>query len=310
MNARALFVCISVTLLMLACEVQASDMDKRFSVLLSQDDARSLDIQSAMQLALPVLWQRVVPKSELEKAKSLKARTSLVLQFKSLRNGMNIVFNPSQVRSFLAKHQISMISELPQWNLSIAVMGFSSLDEQLSRDLLDYSHDISDEQGFDLSPRGKKLQLIFTPAMDAYGEAMIQVGVQGAFDASLLSEVAVPAQGYTSYQLQGFLNQTLYDIRDAYSKDVMVFDDAVKQVLLTVDGEHPLSTQVLLEQAMKSHPAVLDMVPTLLQKERRQYRLYLRDGDDSWITSWFAAYGLVASQQQAGNHVGWLVESR
>ncbi|MDX8382535.1 MAG: hypothetical protein R8M45_00540, partial [Ghiorsea sp.] len=105
-----------------------------------------------------------------------------------------------------------------------------------------------------------------------------------------------------------WLQQILREIRDAYSRGNIDFKEESSLTLLTIEATHSLSTQVMLEQALKNHPTVLSLTPTLLQQARRQYRLQLRDGDDSWIASWFAGYGLQASQQTEGSFSDWLVQ--
>lgn len=231
-----------------------------------------------------------------------------------MKYGVKLVFNPNQVRSYLAKYKITMIPVRPHWNLSVYAQGFSDTDEDLSGELLNYGYNISDELGFELSQRGKKLQLIFTPVSDGYGEAMLHVDVLGAFSTELLSQADIKADGYASYQLQSFLDQILREIRDAYSLDETVFQETSSDIILTIESDHSLATQVMLEQALKRHPTVSGLVPTLLKKSRRQYRLELRDGNDDWVEDWFTAYGLTAARQDdfaaqsEQNITEWLVQ--
>jgi len=290
-------------------EVQAAAaIDERFLIEINQKEAVGLDIQAATELALPILWKRIVPTENLEKAYTLPAVTSLVLQFKSVKHGVKLMFNSNQVRSFLAKYRIKMIGVYPSWNLSVFTLGFSDTDENLSHDLLNYAHGMADEFGFRLGPRGKKMQLIFAPAIDVYGQAVLHVDVQGAFSSDLLQQTDILAQGYDSYQLQDFLNQVLKDVRDAYSLGTLIFNESSSEILLTIASNDALATQVMMEQALTRHPGVVSVQPALLQKVRRQYRIELRDGDESWIVSWFAGYGLTAVKQPEGSAVNWLVE--
>ncbi len=286
----------------------ADTVDARFLVELSQKEAVGLDIQSATELALPILWKRVVPSQDLERANALKAVTSLVLQFKSVKYGAKITFNPSQVRNYLVRHGMTMIPEQPYWDLKVSLQGFADADEDMSRDLLNYAHGIADESGFRLGSRGKKLYLTFSPAVDVSGEAMLHVDVEGAFSADLLSHVDIQAEGFDSYQLQGFLNQVLREIRDAYSLGVQVSAESSNEIQLMIQADHTLSTQVMFEQALSKRPEVLALVPALLHKSRRLYRLQLRDGDDKWLVRWFKGYGLTATRKMDGNTVQWLVQ--
>jgi len=289
-------------------EVSAAEVDSRFLIELHEEEGVTLDIQSATELALPILWQRVVPAKYLEKANGLPTKTSLLLTFKNVKHGVKMEFNPSQVSAYLAKYGITMIPTQPHWNFSVFAIALSDSDEVLSSDLLDYTFGISDEFGFRLGPRGKKIQVIFAPVTDVYGELFVHADVQGSFSKQLLSQTEIKAEGFASIQVQDFLHQILLEIRDAYTLETTIFDETASSVLLTIESELSLSTQVMMEQALSKHPDVVSVVPTLFQKARRQYRIQLRDGNDNWIETWFAGYGLIATRQTEGSVDDWLVQ--
>ena len=299
-SAIVMFVCLTAT--------QAAETDPRFLIELQEQEGVALDIQSATEQALPILWKRVVPSADLERAYKLPAVTSLLLQFKPVKHGVKMVFNPIQVRQYLVAYKINMIPVQPYWNLSVFSLGISDSDEQLSTDLLNYSYSMSDEFGFRLGPRGKKLQIMFSSVNDPYGELILHADVQGAFPPDLLSQTDMKLAGFASVQTYDFLNQILREIRDAYSLGKMTFEDVSTDVLLTIELEYSLASQVMLEQALRTHPSVVNVIPTLLQKARRQYRIQLRDGNDQWLESWFARYGLVAIRQPEGSVDDWLVQ--
>jgi len=296
-----LLVCLLVPLQLFAAA------DERFLVSLQDEGASELTIRQATKLALPVLWARVVPFEALEKSKSWPVATSLVLRFKTTSFGANVEFNPNQVRKFLRKRGVKMIQQQPYWNLGVYVVGFAEQGNMLAKDLLNTAYEMADTYGFALGANGRKLMLTFSPVADVYGELQLHVDVQGDFSASLLEEKNVPMQAYTEYQLQSFLKQVLLNIRDAYQDD-MKFDSVSNVVLLRIEAEHALASQVMLEQALLKLAVVESVVPTLLQKQRREYRLILRDGDDSWLPSWFAAYGMKVTKQPEGSLYDWLVE--
>ena len=296
-----LFICLLVPLQLFAAA------DERFLVSLQDEGASELTIQQATKLALPVLWARVVPFDSLEKSKSWAVATSLVLRFKPTSFGVNVEFNPNQVEKFLRKRSVKMIQQQPYWNLDVHVAGFAEQSDMLAKDLLSTAYEVSDIYGFSLGANGRKLMLTFSPVADVYGELQLHVDVQGDFSASLLQEENIPMQAYTEYQLQSFLKQVLLNVRDAYQDD-MKFDAVSNVVVLRIEAEYALASQVMLEQALLKLAVVESIVPTLLQKQRREYRLVLRDGDDSWLPSWFSAYGMKVTKQPEGSLYDWLVE--
>lgn len=300
---------LGLGIFLLPLMAHAEDVDTRFQIHLQQEvGMAALDVADAMTLALPILWKRVVPTADLDKANTLKGRRSLVLQFKPVKHGLYLVFNPVQVKAYLRGYGITMIPVRPNWNLSVFVLGFSGVDRNISLDLMNYSYGIADELGFELGPRGKKLQLIFAPAIDNYGQTLIHVDVQGAFSADVLSATNQEVDGYLSYQLQAWLDAILREIRDAYSLGTLQFKEESSEVLITMELEASLASQVMLEQALLREPEVIAIVPVFLQKARRQYRLLLRDGDDAWLASWFADYGLTATKQMDDNFVQWFIQ--
>ncbi|MDQ6989649.1 MAG: hypothetical protein Q9M19_07180 [Mariprofundaceae bacterium] len=294
---------------LLLTQVAHAAVDVRMQVELGQS-AVGLDMQAVNALALPTLWQKVVPLVDLRKAQSLQPSTALVLQFSPFKNGVKMVYNPSQVRRFLQQHGIAMIPYQPHWNLTVQALAFPAANVHLEARLMEDSAYLAETMGFRLSPRGRKLALMFTPSHDVYGKNMLHVGVQGAFTADLLSQTAIFLAEDVSLteQLQAWLHDILGEIRDVYSLGAMQFTETNAETTLTIEGEHSLSTQVMLEQALLAHPAVVTLIPTLLQQNRRQYRLLLRDGATSWLQPWFAEYGLTANQQVADSFTDWLVQ--
>jgi hypothetical protein len=292
----------------LAMPAMAADVDARFHVQVKQQTEGRLTVKDAMRLGLPVLWKRVVPTQSMDKTYRLKGRTSLVLQYKATSQGVSLVFNPVQVQSYLAGFGITMIPQLPKWKLNIAVVGFSDNDSNTARELMNYSYTMADEFGFALTPRGKSLNLIFAPVVDEYGEVLIHANVGGDFSSDLLQETDRPAVGYLSYQLQDWTDEILKEIRDAYALGTLIFEDTSAVVMITVEGDDSLAAQVMLEQALRDEPEVEALVPVLLQRLRRQYRLTLKNEDDTWLESWFARYGLTAARQPEGSASQWLVQ--
>lgn len=291
----------------LSAGLAAAEADSRFHIHVSQE-GESLNVTTAMKSALPTLWQRVVPTQSLEKTALLRGRTSLVLQFKRNGSGADLVFNPVQVQAYLRQNNITMIAEQPHWNLSIVFDGFGEADTNMAVDLMGYSYSISDALGFQLDSQGRKLGLTFTQVMDVYGAAHVQVDVSGAFSTRILRETKQPVQDYLSYQLQAWLDEILREIRDAYSSGLVRFHDDATNLYITVMSDASLAGQVSLEQLLAQQAEVLSVIPSVMQKESRQYRIILRDADDSWVESWFASYGMTAVKQPVGSASQWLVE--
>lgn len=296
-----------VVVLLCSAKAHAAAEDKRFQVELVEQNAAGQNVQSSLELALPILWKRIVPRGQIDKALALKARTSLLLQFKPLKHGVRLVFNPNQVKGYLQRSGISMIARQPHWNLQVQAKGFGELDDEFSQDLSQYAYGISDEFGFRLTSRGKALKLLFSAA-EAKGVLKYHVEVGGAFSSGLLSSVDMSSEGFTSYQLQTFLHQVLMEIRDAYSSGQFVTTSHAGDTMIEIHAEQALATQVMLEQGLLKHPAVSAVVPTLLKKELRQYRVKLRDGNDGWIKDWFAQRGLVATRYSEDGATSWVVK--
>ena len=294
--------------LLLVVNASAAGNDARFQIRVQQAADTQLTLQEAMTLALPTLWQRVVPVQSMKKAASLKGRTSLVLQFKQVHQGFDLVFNPVQVQSYLQQFGIQMIAEYPHWNLAIEVRDFNGSDAGLGSELKNYSYSIADELGFTLSERGRKLLLSFEQVYDVYGEAKVRANVGGTFSDFALSEVEQPIQGYLSYQLQSWVRSILREIRDAYSLGAFDFNKNNSDLYITVVANLPLAGQVSFEGFLSENPEVIQVVPVLLQKESMRYHVILRDADDAWVEAWFASYGMSAVKLVGENMNEWIIE--
>lgn len=304
-----LFVLLLLSQLFSLTPAWAEGADARFHVrVYSEDSSARLTVNDAMRLALPTLWQRVVPRQGLKQAAKLKGRTSLVLQFKADKRWVDLVFNPVQVQRYLAGFGVAMITPQPKWDLDVQVIGFGQDDANLARELMNYSYAKADKRGFLITPNGRKLNLIFQPAVDVYGESVIKVDVQGAFTDDVLVETQQVTRGYLSYQLQVWLEDILLSIRDAYSLSTLNFKDTSKEVVVTIESNLPLTYQVALEEALVQQAQVVSVVPVLLQKMRKQYRIVMKDSDDTWLESWFSVYGMTAVRQPLGSSSQWLVQ--
>ena len=305
---KQVFPWLFLVALLCSGEAGAAAEDKRFQVELVEQDAAGLDVQSSLELAMPILWKRIVPRAQIDKALELKARTSMLLQFKPLKHGVRMVFNPDQVNGYLQRSGINMITEQPHWNLDVQAKGFGEQDDEFSQDLGHYAYAISDEYGFHLSSRGKVLKLQFSPATDANGEPIYHVELGGGLSSLMLTKVDMPSEGFASFQLQAFLHQVLMEIRDAYSSGQPATTSKAGEIIIEIQTGHALATQVMLEQALLKHPAVSAVVPTLLKKELRQYRLQLQDSNDGWLEAWFSQRGYTATRQANEGAVTWVVK--
>lgn len=307
MNAPRLIALIFLSLLW-HVQVAFAAPDTRFQVYVPHTEEAGLTVREAMTLALPTLWQRVVPRQNLEKAARLRGRTSLVLQFKRNGKGVNLVFNPVQVQAYLRQNHITMIVEQPHWNLDVVVDGFGGAGYALAADLMDYSGVISDALGFQFDTQGRKLGLTFSQVTDVYGEVQIEVDISGAFPASVLRETRQPVQANLNDQLQAWLRHILRDIRDISSARWASWDHGASNLYITVMSDASLAGQVSLEQLLLQQSEVVSVIPTMIQKESRQYRVVLREENDSWVSSWFASYGMTAVKQPLSSPSQWLVE--
>ncbi len=286
----------------------AEESDIRFQIQVEQTDSEQLTVHKAMRLALPTLWARVVPRQSMDTAMRLQGRTSLVLQFKKVERGALLVFNPVQVQAYLKSFGITMIPVYPQWDLDIAVQGFGDTDKHIAAELINYSYGLADKAGFRLGPRGRSLRLSFFSLRGSDGEAKVGVDISGSFSSALLSQIEQPLQGYLSYQLQAWLEQILYEVRDAYALGKIDFVEVSTDVMILVEGNFSLASQVSFEQILGAEPDVVAVVPVVLQKESQLYRIVLRGGDDSWLKPWFASHGLIATRQPESSVAQWLVQ--
>ena len=292
-------------MVLFSSQVWATTDDRRFVVEINQQDGSGLDMNGLTELALPILWKRVVPAAEFEKAMKLPAKNYLLLQFKPVRYGVRMVFNATLVEEYLRRNGIAMLTQYPNLNLRLSVQNDQG---ELAQDLQNYAYAISDEFGFLLSPSGRTLKVELSAKEREDGQPVLHAELQGAYTTAQLQAADMPYEGFASFQMQSFLHQILLEVRDAYGLGELARAEAGSELILEIHGNHTLATQVMLEQALQKYPAVTEVVPVLLQKSRRQYRLKLRDSDESWVKEWFAKRRLQAEPQADGRGVDWLIK--
>ncbi|MDQ7004466.1 MAG: hypothetical protein Q9N67_05950 [Ghiorsea sp.] len=307
---KPLFIVMSFLSFLWNVQLAIAEGDTRFQVYVPDTQQEGgLTIQKAMRLALPTLWQRVVPTQSLEKASRLRGRTSLVLQMKRNGKGVNLVFNPVQVQTYLRQYHITMMVERAHWNLNVVLDGFTGASSALAADLMDYSDAISDALGIQLDSQGRKLELRFTQVIGTDGTVQIEADISPPFSIPCLTcQSRQPVQGDLSGQLQIWLNRILRDLRDVSNARLADGGNDGSSLYITIISDASLAAQISLEQLLQQQSEVVSVIPTMIQQESRQYRVVLREADDSWVSSWFASYGMTAVKQPPSSPSQWLIE--
>ncbi|MFQ5582217.1 MAG: hypothetical protein ACE5F3_06290 [Mariprofundaceae bacterium] len=311
-----------MAILALLCSAQVLGTDPRMRVEILPDEENGqiqvlrADIKKAVEVALPMLWNRLIPMHVRNAIPEDVRGLGLLLRASPTADGIRITFNRSRVFQYLKKQQIPYIETPPGFNVTVYMHNLSGISMPQSAALLvSYADEEATHWGYQLKERAPALVLSWR----WLDQQQVSLSVRGNSRLPEFVETKVLEAGDPLPQMQDWLLEVMLKARDAYASDaaIAVSADAVAdteegvptaqdglEVMLTLQRNVALPEQVLLEDALRRNPRVAALVPYLLSSEVQQYRLILKSADDSWLAGWFARNGMQLSPRPDG----WLAQ--
>ncbi|MDQ6969245.1 MAG: hypothetical protein Q9M16_01880 [Mariprofundus sp.] len=171
------------------------------------------NVRKAAALALPQLWQRIVPRS----AHGLIPKRLKAIQFlekaSPTASGMRISFHQQRVMNFLKKHKIPYIAQQPALNIVLQVYNQAgqAMGQTANALLANASH-LAKPLGYRMDDRGASLVLLWR-WLDKQG---VSLNLRGNSKLKEFSETRRLRAGDPLKQLQPWLHEVLLKARDAY----------------------------------------------------------------------------------------------
>jgi len=256
------------------------------------------DFSSLANSALPVIWDRLIPRSKRTGAVALQATANLVSRIVPGQDKTLVEFNGPEVFRLLKSKNIPRIKTLPKFNLRLKVQSNFGYSMQQSQQLLyQQAGEIAEKWGILLTTKAPALVVSWRWLNEMNQVALM---VRGNTRLREYSEVRQLELGDPVDVLGAWLQEVMLNARDAYAVDdiidqpgLQVQHTDIAEKFLVFDRIMPLSEQVVMETGLRSDSRVFALIPKRFSAQLQRYRLLLKGNDDAWLTAWFARRGIV-----------------
>jgi len=301
---------------MLATPLWAQVSDTRLHIVIPSEDMqkahadkRLADTKLALRLALPKLWDRIVPREMRPRADAITPSYSLVARIVPAGERTIVEFNGKAAFRTLKDHHIPAIVMAPRFHLVLKMRNSAGLEMgQTQALLMDQAKDFAPNWGIELTDNASSVIVVW----QWLDNQQVVLSLRGNSRLQEFSETRMITDADPLPVISDWLNDILIKARDAYAFDV---DSAGnlnaanatpgQQVTLTIDRKTSLMAQVALEDALKGDPRVHRMLPVSLGVARQRYLLQLEGSDSSWLPEWFERRGYRLAALPEG---GWLAQ--
>jgi len=291
------------------CSQAYAQSDARMVIDVPRNEHGDLpSVQEAIRSALPVLWDRVLPQAARGSVTDGINATSFLQRVVPYSDGIQVIFNHDRVWSYLEQQQIPYLKEAVHLNLDIEMINRSGISmSKTAEALMQYAGEVAVAHGIVMDRQMPRISATWR-WLDG---SQISLNVRGGALQEMVSEVR-PVSGDPLIQLQLWTSQLLVSLRDNAASggdltagELPAAEAAINTTgsLLTIEQTAPLPEQVVLEEALRQNRSVQSLIPVYLSSTSRQYRIQLKDNDDSWIQNWFGRRGMQAEPTPEG----WLV---
>ncbi len=265
------------------------------------------DIKGAAALALPQLWQRIIPQAAIKTVPKHVQAVRFLQRVVPTVDGVIVYFSRDRLFSWLDYKHIPYLPQTTVFSLQVQVFDSNGLPLQAEADALyHYAVTTAPQWGYRLQQHAPK-ELTLRWQLISSQEALLQVG--GDTTLGAFSDRRRFAPGSVSAQLTPWLHELLLRARDhseaTFSGDKPQANSIPSEmIMLTIAHQSSLPEQVLLESDLRHDSHVLKLIPKRLNSEQQQYQLLLRANSLQWLSTWFHQHGMMLT----GNEQGWLAQ--
>jgi len=303
-------------LCVLAMPLWAQVNDARLRVVIPVEEMQNTrsgaglaDTRLALRLALPRLWDRIVPQKMRSRADSIVPNYGLVARIVPTGEQTAVEFNGKSVFRTLKENHISAIVTPPRFHLVITMRNSAGLEmSQTQALLMREAKDFSPGWGIELSDNAPGMIVVW----QWLDSQQLILSLRGNSRLHEFSETRVIPDADPLPVISGWLKELLLKARDAYAFNVdsaeslnATTTEVDQQLILIIDRKTSLTAQVALEDALGNDPRVRRILPVSLGITRQRYTLLLEGTDSSWLPEWFERRGYRVAALPEG---GWLAQ--
>jgi len=272
-------------------------------------DARLSNTKLALRLALPQLWDRIIPQDMRSRTNSIAPNYGLVARIVPGKQQTIVEFNGKRVFRMLKKTHIPAIVMEPRFHLVLHARNSAGLAMgQTDTLLMDTAKSFAPTWGIALADNAPGI-IVTWQWLD---NQQVMLSVRGNSRLREFSETRVITDADPLPQLSVWLKGILLQARDAYASDVDSTENPhpastgiEQKIILTINRKRPLIAQVALEEALGNDSRVHQVLPLILSGARQRYLLVLEGTDNSWLTAWFKRRGYLLTASPEG---GWIAQ--
>ncbi len=296
--------------LFLAMPLWAQADDARLRVVVAHENAgvSQPDAALAVRLALPVLWDRIVPLRMRARTNAIAPDYGLVARIIPGERQTTVEFNGQSIFRVLRERRIPAIIMAPRFHLVVQVRSSDGLAMEQTRTLLmEEAVRIASERGIELGANAPGLVAVW----QWLDNRRVMFTLRGNTRLREFSETRNITDADPLPALETWLKDILLRTRDAYAfsaNEPVAMNAGIasgQQMFLTVNRPARLLEQVTLEQALKNDPRVRSIRPLSLSKSRQRYLLQLEGTDSTWLPDWFGRHGYQLAALPGGE---WLAQ--
>jgi len=281
------------------------------------------NVREASALALPQLWNRIVPQYALGMIPKKVKAVRFMQKASPTEAGVRITFHQPRVLNYLKEHKLPYIAEQPALNVVIQLYNKDGRPMgETTNALLELASSEAAAMGYRIDDQGASLVLLWRWLDDK----QVSLSVRGNSKLSEYAETRMLTAADPLEQLKSWMSVVLLKARDAHVEATVVetegfelapdqsnpLNDLVMQPLpkpdvelrLAIQRHASLADQVLFEQDLRQDPRILALSLRQVNRDGQQYRLQLKGSDDQWLTHWFARRGMTL----VPTIEGWVVQ--
>ncbi len=244
-------------------------------------------LAALMRQAVPILWDRLIPQAQRAAAGGLTGTPRMVSRIISGTDAISVEFDRQAVFEYLSQAHMRYIKSPPAIHLVIQMRNSVGVRMPQTEDLLtQYAHEVALRWGLRLGDGAPEL-LVHWAWMDAH---RIRLSLAGVLASPEAQERVVGEDDLLQF-MQAWLKGILLEARDRLSLEMMQekppAQDGETSVWLLIERPLSLGEQAVLEDAMRSDPRVLQLIPHTYSHRHIRYRMIVTGQETGWIREWF-----------------------
>ena len=267
------------------------------------------DTKLALRLALPQLWDRIVPQDMRSRANAIAPNYALIARIIPGEKQTVVEFNGKAVFRTLEENHIPAIIIAPRFHLVLTMHNSAGLEMSQTQSLLmQAAKDFAPSRGIKLADDAPNM-IVTWRWLD---NRRLMLSLRGNSRLHEFSETRVITDADPLPAISDWLKELLLKARDAYAFDVdsagnlnTTTTGINQQLTLIIDRKTSLMAQVALEDALSNDPRVNRVLPVSLSVMRQRYMLLLKGTDSSWLPGWLERRGYRLAALPEG---GWLAQ--